>query len=78
MKPDNLGNQQGVEIAASFGRLDTLCFFTTHFQAGTLREPVLCRGVNINAGTEGGSRQGLDDTYRAVDFIISATSQAES
>ena len=53
MKPDNLGNQRGVQIAASFGSLDILYFFTTHFRVGTLREPALYRGVNINAGTEG-------------------------
>lgn len=62
MKPDNLGNQRGVQIAASFGSLDILYFFTTHFRVGTLREPVLDRGVNINAGTVGGGRQGLGDT----------------
>ncbi len=78
MKPDNLGNQRGVQIAASLGSLDILYFFTTHFRVGTLREPALYHGVNINAGTEGGSRQGLDDTYNAAGFIISATSVAES
>lgn len=75
MKLDNLGNQRGVQIAASFASLDVLYFFTTHFRVRTLREPVLYCGVNINAGTEGGSRQGLDDTYTAVGFIISATNQ---
>lgn len=75
MKPDNLGNQRGVQIAASFGRLDILYFFTTHFRVGTLREPALYRVVNINAGTVGGSRQGLDDTCNAAGFIISATDQ---
>lgn len=32
-------------------------------------------GVNINVGTEGGSRQELDDTYTALRFISSATNQ---
>lgn len=75
MKPDNLGNQRGVRIAAGFGSPDILYFFTTHFRVGTLREPALYRGVNINAGSEGGIRQELDDTSDAVDFIISATNQ---
>lgn len=73
MKLDNLGNQRGVQIATRFGSLDILYFFTTHIRVGTLREPALYRGVNINAGTEGGSRQGLDDTCNAVGFIITAT-----
>lgn len=75
VKPDNLGNQRGVRIAASFGSPDRLYFFTTHFRVCTLREPALYRGVNINAGSEGGIRQELDDTSDAVDFIISATNQ---
>lgn len=75
MKLDNLGNQRGVQIATRFGSLDILYFFTTHIRVGTLREPALYRGVNINAGTEGGSRQGLDDTCNAVGFIITATDQ---
>ncbi len=75
MKPDNLGNQRGLQIAASLGNLDILYFSTTHFRVGTLREPALYRGVNINAATEGGSRQGLDDTCNAGGFIISAANE---
>lgn len=69
VKPDNLRNQRGVQIAASFGSLAILYFLTTHFRVGTLREPVLYRGVTINAGTGRGFRQWLDDTYNLVGFI---------
>ena len=51
VKPDNLGNQRGIQIAAIFGSPDILYFFTTHFWVGTLREPALYHGEIINAGT---------------------------
>lgn len=56
-KPDNLKEQLGVLIAASFGGADILFFFTTHFPAGTQREPALWRGANIRASTQGGHRR---------------------
>lgn len=75
-KPDNLQEQRGVSIAASFGSPHILFFFITHFAAGTLREPALQHGANISVSTRGkGGGVSCDNSVSVICFIIVAINQ---
>lgn len=76
MKSDRLGNQQGVQTAASCGT--PYMFFIFHFTIHFQRDPALYRETNINGDTEGGGRQGQDDTENVEVFIASTIRTKEN